>query len=72
MFCQRRGDRYNECAYDDLDRLTGVTYHDLDIRAFGMDELGSIGPEKVPDTVNLPGPVKVLLKRFLGAEQALQ
>ncbi|NLH18279.1 MAG: hypothetical protein GX455_17025, partial [Phycisphaerae bacterium] len=28
-------------SYDNLDRLTGVTYHDSDSEAFGMDDLGN-------------------------------
>ncbi len=37
----RSGDPYNEYSYDDLDRLTGVTYHDTDTEASVMDDLGN-------------------------------
>ena len=40
-FDHRISDPYNEYSYDDLDRLTGVTYHDSDTEAFNMDELGN-------------------------------
>ena len=40
-FDHRSGDPYNEYSYDDLDRLTGVTYHDTDTEAFNMDDLGN-------------------------------
>ena len=35
------GDPYNEYSYDDLDRLTDVTYHDSETEAFVMDALGN-------------------------------
>ena len=41
IFDHRSGDPYNEYGYDDLDRLTGVTYHDTDTEAFNMDDLGN-------------------------------
>ena len=40
-FDHRISDPYNEYSYDDLDRLTGVTYHDSDTEAFNMDDLGN-------------------------------
>ena len=40
-FDHRSGDPYNEYSYDDLDRLTGVTYHDTDTEAFNMDDPGN-------------------------------
>jgi RHS repeat-associated protein len=40
-FDHRSGDPYNEYTYDDLDRLTDVTYHDSDTEAFVMDALGN-------------------------------
>ncbi len=41
VFDHRTGDPYNQYAYDDLDRLTAVTYHDSDTEAFNMDDLGN-------------------------------
>jgi len=32
---------YNEFGYDNLDRLTGVTYFDTLVDAFAMDDLGN-------------------------------
>ncbi|MBN1125490.1 MAG: hypothetical protein JXA82_10815 [Sedimentisphaerales bacterium] len=40
-FDHRAGDPYNEYTYDDLERLTDVTYHDSDTEAFVMDDLGN-------------------------------
>ncbi|MBN1816648.1 MAG: hypothetical protein JW828_04765, partial [Sedimentisphaerales bacterium] len=40
-FDHRSGSPYNQYSYDDLDRLTGVTYHDSDTEAFAMDDLGN-------------------------------
>ena len=40
-FDHRTNDEYNQYAYDDLDRLTAVTYHDSDAEAFNMDVLGN-------------------------------
>lgn len=37
----RTGSPYNQFGYDNLNRLTGVTYHDSDSEAFGMDDLGN-------------------------------
>ncbi len=37
----RGANEYNDYDYDDLDRLTGVTYHDSDTEAFNMDDLGN-------------------------------
>jgi len=54
-FDHRSGDPYNEYSYDDLDRLTGVTYHDTDAEAFVMDDLGNrIGDQtlRADGTVN--------------------
>jgi len=41
VFDHRTGDPYNEYTYDDLDRVTAVTYHDSDTEAFTMDNLGN-------------------------------
>jgi hypothetical protein len=32
---------YNQFGYDNLDRLTGVTYHDTLVDGFAMDDLGN-------------------------------
>ncbi len=40
-FDHRTNDPYNQYTYDDLDRLTAVTYHDSDTEAFNMDDLGN-------------------------------
>ncbi|MBE0535692.1 MAG: hypothetical protein IH624_08475 [Phycisphaerae bacterium] len=35
------GEPYNEYTYDDLDRLTDVTYHSAETEMFNMDNLGN-------------------------------
>ena len=40
-FDHRSGSPYNEYSYDNLDRLTGVTYHNSDSEAFVRDDLGN-------------------------------
>ena len=40
-FDHRTSGPYNEYTYDDLDRLTAVTYHDSDTEAFDIDDLGN-------------------------------
>jgi YD repeat-containing protein len=40
-FDHRSGDPYNDYGYDDIDRMTSVTYHDFDTESFAMDDLGN-------------------------------